>query len=278
MSQFAKNIDDAVKAIRRMPETITTAGNEPALRLWTILKHTINQHILLFKTFARWADGKAASNIGGNERPFSERIAQYSQQIETKLRPRDHTGLDLFGEIQLSDEDLDVFLKIEEKWICRIPSEITLLILRISVAECPGSDINHVKSSLAKFLDELSSVEWKSPTSRPKSDCQFPPLVPDTFCFDATKKRIGISRPSRFGCSPLDKFFLRARDVRVAEVSAQTHFREAQAMLDRILGEEDGGVRLDWETAIRPKFLKEYGKGPLQRYEENIWQTIDQNF
>ncbi|KAI9657942.1 MAG: hypothetical protein M1821_002599 [Bathelium mastoideum] len=275
MSQFESNIDDAAKAIRRMPRTIATTKNEPALRLWRLLECTINQHVLLFKKFVHWADEKVANSRSPNKHPFSESIKECFRQFETKLRIVEMTGSDLFGESRLSDEDQDIFSKIESKWICRTPSEITLLILRISVAESPGSDIGLIKSSLADFLDELSSGEWKSRksgTSNPQ------PLTPQTFCFDATKKRLGVSRPSKIGCTPLDQFFLRARDMRVAQPSAQIHFEAAQARLNNICDGKNRGVGPDWETDIQPKFLEEYGNGPLQRYKGHVWQAIGQDF
>ena len=102
--------------------------------------------------------------------------------------------------------DRKAIIALEKVWICRVPQEITILIVRVLfeakkrenwLLNCmlPKSlqkFLQDDRQSLREFLEFLKNSRWES---RPAKD-EVRPLVPMTFCFDETYEKIEISKPT----------------------------------------------------------------------------------
>ena len=102
-----------------------------------------------------------------------------------------------------------------------------------------------------------------------------PPLVPRTFCFDETRRRLGISKPTwphgKFADNhPWPWFITKARDERVSHKTVQAELKNAGICLDSILKT----VGKEYLKQIQIEFQNSY-HGELQRYRGHTWQAID---
>ncbi|KAI9694230.1 MAG: hypothetical protein M1820_009088 [Bogoriella megaspora] len=286
VEQFEVCIKYAEKVIDNMEKANTIENNKSFLRLWKLLECTINQHIALLERFASWVDKRTEENQNTGRplyrKGISERRSRIESELKSKLEGPVSDGFAQLKECKLPEQDLHVFDKGEDELICRVPQEIVLLLICvsiwISVPEEQAANVGQARDRMRRLLEELSTDKWKNEVQNPRPA----PLVPETFCFDATKKRLGISRPFELGCSPLDQIFLQARDIRVSHPSAQADFKQAQDTLFKILGKENYKVKDDpdgskWDTCIRSTFQREYN-GPLQRYNKHVWQAIGRDF
>ena len=173
---------------------------------------------------------------------------------------------------------------METKWICRTPQEITILILRILFGARRETTEDSDVSSLRASLGFLRYGQWMSfaVSRRPNSNTpSISPLVPSTFCFDETSKRLGISKPTwpegRFKAShPWYGSIIKVRDEWVANKLVQEELAESQGLLDEIIKSRpmtEEPSQAEWD-GIRLEIQRKTS-GKLQHYEDHVWQATD---
>lgn len=186
----------------------------------------------------------------------------------------------------LQEHDRKVFGAVKGKWICRLPQEITILILRllfeVQHKESQSLDVPSLSASLQTdrrtleaFIEFLKKDRWKTWNKVSRS----PPLVPGTFCFDETRARIGTSKPKwprgHFrDWHPWCKFIKNARDKRVSHPTVQEQFKEAQDLLDTIRNKGPQKPSEEVWNQILLEFQHRY-HGALRCYSSRIWQAVD---
>lgn len=160
-----------------------------------------------------------------------------------------------------AEEDMSVFSRMGNQWICRTPEEILILIFRLDFDvddenREKGEEQSAEKETLRRFLDHLCKVS--KPRIQLKGKLNY--LGPATYCLDETCKRIGISR-SRWPKTGLEshQWFIslveETRHVRVRNEGLQNEFHRAEKSLSDIIERKASSIgRLTRErwTACRP--------------------------
>ncbi|KAI9660959.1 MAG: hypothetical protein M1821_009286 [Bathelium mastoideum] len=239
MKQILHNVRDSKDAIEELQRDYSTCIY-PATRLWRILSLVIDQHVGLLSGFVFWAkrrlvEDKEAKNSATEKVPEIE--DKISETRKTQKLPK-------LGNYELDASDYKVITALEEQWVCRVPQEITILILRVLFEarqrkkELTGSVFpkglqkffRDDRQSLREFLGFLRSDRWESLVVQDK----IPPLVPMSFSFDETYERIGTSRPTWPNGAfanrhPWPDYMVGARDERVKHKIAQAELESAES-------------------------------------------------
>ncbi|KAL9080453.1 MAG: hypothetical protein Q9157_000767 [Trypethelium eluteriae] len=284
LDHFRRNVNDATKAINEIRRN-RNLDIYPAFRLWRLLSRVIMQHIEMLLGFVLYID---------KERKRRDELKQIKNKQIDCIRKNISTLKRALGAkfsdcaIKLNASDRETFRAAKGRWICRVPQELLLLILRVryetQAATCRKDGMSD-SARLRAFLDSLRSEQWESlvePTDpTKKNSISPPPLVPQTFCFDETRKRLGISRPTwadgkSAGKHAWREFLIESRDKRVSHGTVQAELKKAQILSDCVrkkYPEERTLQQEEWES-IQFEFRNKY-HGELRRYQRHTWQATN---
>ncbi|KAL9065950.1 MAG: hypothetical protein Q9157_007300 [Trypethelium eluteriae] len=315
LSHLLENIKDVAWIVENTPPQLGRSGTEahPVTRLLYVFSSVVRQYVDFFAKFIQWVrDTYAQSEVLTG--PVEQSMSRVDD-IKCRIKNLEILNGEFLSETSLPD--------LRGKWVCLTPQEITILFIRVYFDEkrhktqdtgkskigddCGGTGgrideekdegkekgdcgdeeehkkLEATKSTLKDFLDFLLQRPWATrrnyeATSKP---C---PLVPAVVCFDETRKRLGISKPtwptSIFHEHPWMKFVVKSRDARVDYDDVQHQFREAQRALNDIAGVEgDGKIQAEASDWIRHRsdFRAKSGQ-LLAACNEHVWQAIDAGF